>query len=96
MKYTLPAASALAVAAAVTLAIGHPEPARSQSSATRTFIPLGTHGVGPNNLSSYAWFIDANDRKVILCFETAVPAAPSGSGPAASPHKVNCTSTPLP
>ncbi len=95
MKYILPAASAVAVTAVVAWALAHPETARSQSSATRTFIPLGTHGVGANNLSSYAWFIDANDRKVILCFETAVPASPA-SGAAASPHKVNCTSTPLP
>ena len=95
MKYTLPAASAVVVSAVVAWALAHPEPARSQSSATRTLIPLGTHGTGVNNASSYAWFIDANDRKVILCFETAVPAAPGGAA-AGSPHKVNCTSTPLP
>ena len=95
MKYTLPAASAVVVTAIVAWALAHSETARSQSSATRTFIPLGTHGTGANNVSSYAWFIDANDRKVILCFETAVPAAP-GAAAAASPHKVSCTSTPLP
>ena len=95
MKYILPAASAVVVTAVVAFALAQPEPARSQSSGTRTFIPLGTHGTGVNNASSYAWFIDANDRKVILCFETAVPAAP-GAAAAASPHKVSCTSAPLP
>lgn len=94
MRSTLLIAAALAAAAVVAGALTCPDPARSQSIATRTFVPLGTHGAGVNNLSSYAWFIDANDRKVVLCVETPPPG--SSAGPAVPPHKVSCTSTPLP
>ena len=95
MKHTLSIAGAIAATTVVAGVLGYPQLAQSQSGATRTFIPLGTHGVGANNLSSYAWFIDANDRKVIVCLEVPTPGGP-GAAPAVPPNKVSCTSTPLP
>lgn len=96
MKHTLSIVGAMAAGAVVAGVLVYPQQAQSQSGATRTFIPLGTHGVGANNLSSYAWFIDANDRKVIVCLEAAAAGSSPSAAPASPPPKASCTSTPLP
>lgn len=96
MKHTLSIVGAVAASVVVAGVLGYPQQAQSQSSATRTFIPLGTHGAGLNNLSSYAWFIDANDRKVILCLQAPAAASSPTAAPVSPPPKVSCTSTPLP
>ena len=82
------AAAALGVAGLIVgAAITHSGSASSQGS-TRTFIPLGVHASGINGATSTAWFIDANDRKVVLCAQ-----ALGGSG---EPNKPVCTTAPIP
>ena len=74
------AAAALAFSGIVAgAAISHSGNAVSQGS-TRTYIALGAHASGT---ASNAWFIDANERTVILC----------SAGAAGKP---SCTTTPLP
>ena len=79
-RHSYLAAAAFALAGLVAgAAISHSGDARSQSG-TRTYIALGAHASGT---ASNAWFIDANDRAIILC----------SAGPAGKP---SCTTTPLP
>ncbi|MEO7151412.1 MAG: hypothetical protein ABIX46_06855 [Burkholderiaceae bacterium] len=49
-----------------------------------------------NNLSSSAWFIDANERKVSLGLQASASASSPAAAPLSPPPKVSCTSTPLP
>lgn len=74
------AAAALAFAGIVAgAAISYSGSASSQGS-TRTYIALGAHASGT---ASNAWFIDANDRAIILCTAGAT-------------GKPSCSTTPLP
>ena len=77
-------AAAALVVAGVVGALGYPGSASSQGS-IRTFIPLGAHASGVNGATSSAWFIDANDRKVVVC-EHALGTT----------NKPACTTTPIP
>ena len=86
------AAAALVAVVAATLVV--PQEARSQA-AVRTYIPLGSHATGPNNTTSQAWFIDAAERKVIVCVQPAAPAA-TPPGAAASVPRPSCSSAPIP
>lgn len=82
--HSILAAAALVFAGVVAgAAISYSGSAISQSG-TRTYIALGTHASGSNASQSNAWFIDANDRSIILC------VAGGGS------NKPSCTTTPLP
>ena len=77
------ATAALALAGVVA-AFGVAGSASSQSS-IRTFIPLGVHASGTNGVNSIAWFLDANERKVVLCEHAQ-----------GSSNKPICSTTPIP
>ncbi|MEO6410900.1 MAG: hypothetical protein ABIO45_19405 [Burkholderiaceae bacterium] len=77
-------AAAALVLAGVVGALAYPGSASSQAS-IRTFIPLGVHGSGANGVTSIAWFIDANERKVVWCEHAQ-----------GSSNKPACSTTPIP
>ena len=83
------AASALVGATLVVPGVAHSQ------SGIRTYLPLGSHGVGVNNTASQAWFIDANERKVIVCLQPSAPPSAPGAASAAMPRPT-CSSTPIP
>ena len=82
-RSTLFAAAALILAGAIG-ALAYPGGASSQGS-IRTFIPLGVHASGTNGVNSIAWFLDANERKVVLCEHAQ-----------GSSNKPICSTTPIP